>query len=201
MKKVRGVWCNSAWATLETPPTRNLPPHLRRIFEAQIADCVLVLARFRDRGISPEEPRLLEQLALDYRWVMSASDKWLFSFERVCMTLGLEPSAVRQRLRVRGLLSDALGEAVRAHEAGKPVPPRIPGPRRIGPTKGYASTGRLAAAVSPAAAPDTAVPSSPSARQAAGSSGTDRSVGRAGRSRVGAGLTGDAAGDSSISAA
>lgn len=67
----------------------------------------------RDQGRRPSFPKAEQRWARERAWVLSEMDDGPFNFETCCLVLGVNPSALRMRLRQRGLLDDRPPCAVR----------------------------------------------------------------------------------------
>ncbi|MBM4268865.1 MAG: hypothetical protein FJ144_19995 [Deltaproteobacteria bacterium] len=66
----------------------------RRLMAAVLEDAIFTYERYA--GDDEESER--EIFREVERWLHSSDSHWLFSFERICETLGLEPTAVRRTI-------------------------------------------------------------------------------------------------------
>lgn len=67
----------------------------RRLMLAVLQDAVAGWFRYR-RGRSARERRLFQEVE---NWFAATDQEWLFSFERICNCLDLDPSYLRRKLR------------------------------------------------------------------------------------------------------
>ncbi len=60
----------------------------------------------RDQGRRPSRSKALQRWSRERAWVLSATDEGPFNFETCCYMCGINPSAVRAKLRQYGLLGE-----------------------------------------------------------------------------------------------
>lgn len=78
----------------------------RRLLQAVLEDGIALVISSREALDAGRRPTLAELEARD--WMASTARDWLFSFESICQTLGVSPSAVRARYAVEACASRAV---------------------------------------------------------------------------------------------
>jgi len=78
-------------------PGRQVPTGIRRLMAAILEDAINVY-RTHANAATNDRRRLHAQAR---RWLASDDTTWVFSFRRITEALGIEPSGLRRKLRVR----------------------------------------------------------------------------------------------------
>jgi hypothetical protein len=92
---------------------RNARNGEKRLMIAILEDAAAVYCKHREPTTSKGR-RLFRDTQ---RWLQSSDKKWIFSFERICEALDLDPSYLRRGLRMRR----ALAQARRAQPVSMPA--------------------------------------------------------------------------------